>query len=145
MAEFNFNVTQSSSFFVELDYSISTDCASQYRYKITSTQGNSITIKLEGTWMDNSFYEMSGAVIPWDGSLQTVTIQGEMYVKFAIDNSASPGVFNEVKIKVTDATDGHLFEDVVFRENDSLPCDNPEGRVRDYDDLEDTPIDKVGS
>ena len=145
MAEFNFNVTQSSSFFVELDYSISTDCASQYRYKITSTQGNSITIKLEGDWMDNSFYEMAGSVVSWDGSLQTVTLQGEMYVKFAIDNSANPGVFNEVKIKVTDATDGHLFEDVVFRENDSLPCDNPEGRVRTYDDLEDTPVDKVGS
>lgn len=144
MANFIFNIENSPSFSVSQTSLVETDCASQYTYRIESVNGNSITIELVGTALSASYTIADVVTSGWDGSSTSVTFDTYIDVEFIINNSGTPGVFNQVVIYVEDTTLGGTYDDTVIRQNDSASCDSV-GGSSDFDGLTDTPDDKSDS
>lgn len=148
MAEFKFNISE-SSFNVEQLESVVTDCATIFNFKVTTTSGNDIRISLDNTYQDyeNSFYTVLGVDTPWDGTDVTITYGTDLYFSFSLGNSGTPGSFLKCKVEVWDDTtveDYNYYINNTIRQNDSLPCDDPTGQGGTYDELTDTPDNKVG-
>tara|TARA_B110000014_G_scaffold238111_1_gene204528 strand:- start:19 stop:738 length:720 start_codon:yes stop_codon:yes gene_type:complete len=151
MANFNFNIADSSNepFSVVLISETSTDCSTVLLYQVNSTTGNSITMELGQTYFhgENIKYIQSDVETFWDGSEITFNYQNDLYLSYSIGNSGVPGYFNKVKFYVQDNTTSASFNYASFqtiRKNDSLECDNPTGDGGTYDELTDTPDNKVG-
>lgn len=147
MANFNFNVSE-SEFNVTLVSSTETDCATIYRYQVTTTGGNSVTFTLNDPngYADNMFYQTLGVETAWSGAALELAYGTDLYISFSLGNSGVSGFFNKAELVVVDNTtveDYDTFTDIVTRENDSAICDE----VKDltYDQLVDTPSSKIGS
>jgi hypothetical protein len=152
MANYNFNVEDANEFSVEQHSKVSTDCATQFVYKVKATTGDSIEFSLTGssahpiTWSRQSYTIDGVETFDWtDANTKTVSFEKDLYINFVIDNSGDPGRFNKCKILINNATTNNAFKDFVSRENDSLPCDNPTGDDTLFDKLGDTPANKTGS
>lgn len=143
MANFTFNIENAASFSVNQESLVETDCASQYIYKVDAIAGNSINITLVGTFL-SAKYTLAGVEAIWDGTQTTLVFNTDLYIEFVIDNSGTPGVFNEVSIMVDDTTTNQSYLDDVIRQNDDVPCDIF-GSDGTYDELSDTPENKTGS
>lgn len=151
MADFNFNISDSSNepFSVSLVSEIATDCSTVFLYQVRSTTGNSITMELGQTYFhaENIKYIQSDVETNWDGTQVTFNYQNDLYVTYSIGNSGVPGYFNRVRWYAQDNTTTATYNyaaTYTIRENDSLPCDNPNGEGGTYDELTDTPDNKVG-
>jgi hypothetical protein len=152
MANYNFNVEDANTFKVEQYSKISTDCATQFVYKVTASESDSIEFSLEGStsypimWTKQSYTVDGVEGLNWtETNTMTVSFSNDLYISFVIDNSGDPGRFNECKIIINNTTTSNSFVDAVIRENDSLACDNPEGNYTNFDALDDTPDEKTGS
>jgi hypothetical protein len=150
MANFNFNIENAVTFEVTQYSFTETECASQYTYKVTAPDLSDITFSLQGNsanpimWISQSYQSAGVEYFDWSGTdLKTIVFDTELYISFVLDNSGDPGRFNNAKIVVTNNT--FEYTDNVVRENDSLPCDNPTGEIKTYDELTDTPDNKTGS
>lgn len=148
MAQFKFNITD-SAFKVEQLPDTLTDCATIFNFKVTATSGNSIRISLDNTYTnyDNSFYTVLGVETPWDGTDVTIVYGLDLYFSFSLGNSGTPGSFLKCKVEVWDDTTAEPYNYYIkntIRQNDSLPCDDPTGQGGTYDELTDTPDNKVG-
>jgi hypothetical protein len=147
MANFNFNVADAASFIVKRHSVIETDCATQYIYKVTAAEGDSIRFSLEGNtsnpimWSSQS-YEVNGVEYTnWEDTNEvTIVFSTDLYIKFVLENSGDPGRFNKCKINIDDDTTVNKFQDNVLRENDSNSCATPDGEGR-FIYLTDTPSD----
>jgi len=144
MAEFIFDIENGSLFNVEQESLIETDCASQFVYKVNATELDSIDIELQGSFL-SAKYILAGSSSGWDGSSTTLSFNTDLYIEFIIDNSGSPGVFNQVTLVVQNTTANQNYVSEVSRQNDSLPCDSQGVGARNYDELDDTPENKTGS
>lgn len=148
MADFRFNITE-AAFKVEQLKNVVTDCATIYRFKVISESGNNIRISLDKTYQDydNSFYTILGVDTSWDGTDITIPFGSDLYFSFSLSNSGTPGVFLKCIVEVWDDTtseDYNFYTKQVVRQNDDLPCDDPTGQGGTYDELTDTPDNKVG-
>tara|TARA_R110000796_G_scaffold181330_1_gene297841 strand:- start:8158 stop:8868 length:711 start_codon:yes stop_codon:yes gene_type:complete len=148
MAVFKFNITD-STFKVEQLPDVVTDCATIFNFKVSATAGNDIRISLDNTYTDfnNSFYTILGVETPWDGTDVTVVYGSDLYFSFSLGNSGTPGTFFKTIVEVWDDTtvDPYNFYTLtVTRLDDNLPCDDPTGQGGTYDELTDTPGNKVG-
>ena len=149
MANFKFNI-QESEFNVEQLDDIVTECATIFTFKVTTTLGNSLRIKLDSGYNEfkNSTYTVLGVETAWDGSEITLTYGLDLYVSFSLGNSGTPGSFLQTVVEVFDDTTAssyNSYSKLVTRLNDSLSCDNPTGEGGTYDNLTDTPDNKTGS
>ena len=148
MANFNFNVTEESTFSVELISLIETDCASQYIYKVNAEASDSIDFSLSSdngsiTWNSQSYEILSVTNTDWVGTaVKTVVYNTDLYIKFSIENSGTPGLFNNVLLIVDIPAKSFTFKDYVTRDNDNASCESIGGT---YDELTDTPNNKTGS
>ena len=150
MAQFNFNVEDALSFSAEQYSLIETDCASQYVYKVTANEGNSIRFSLEGSdsypvmWTIQS-YEINGVEhTDWEDIDEvTIAFSTDLYIKFVLENSGEPGRFNKCKVNISDDTSGNSYQDSVLRTNDSTDC-MAEDPNPTFDELTDTPDNKSG-
>jgi len=148
MAIFKFNISDSEFNVTRLE-DVVTDCATIFNFQVTTTPGNSIRISLDNTYanFDNSFYTVLGVETPWDGSDVTVVYGSDLYFSFSLGNSGNPGSFLKTIVEVWDDTTVdpyNFYTTTVTRLNDSLPCDDPTGQGGTYDELTDTPDNKVG-
>ena len=148
MANFKFNITE-SSFKVEQLETVITDCANIFTFKITTDPGNNVRISLDNTYtdFDNSFYTILGVDTPWDGSDVTIAFGLDLYFSFSLSNSGTPGSFLKTIVEVWDDTTAdpyNFYTTTVTRANDNLPCDDPTGQGGTYDELTDTPDNKIG-
>jgi hypothetical protein len=148
MADFRFNITD-AAFKVERQPDVVTDCATIFTYKIISEAGNDVRISLDNTYSDfaNSKYTILGVETAWDGTDTTIVFGGDLYISFSLGNSGTPGSFLKCIVEVWDDTTAeayNFFTEEVTRLNDNLPCDDPTGQGGTYDELTDTPDNKVG-
>lgn len=149
MAEYIFNVAESAFNVIQLD-PVETDCATIYTWQITAVAGNSIRFNIGQVYQfyDNAFYTELGVETPFDHTADvTVTYGTDLYVSFSLGNSGTPGLFHKCKLQVWDDTTADpysFFFEIVSRANDNLPCDDPTGQGGTYDELTDTPDNKVG-
>jgi len=149
MANFNFNIS-SSLFSVSLENNTETDCSSTYQYKVTSQSGNNISLKVGGVgqYPLNMYYTVLGVDTQFtNNSTISLTYGLDLYISFSIGNSGSPGVFHEVDIQVIDNTTAesyNQFDASVTRLNDNASCEAVGAPATTYDELIDTPGDKIG-
>ena len=149
MADFIFNISDSTFKVVKGD-TVETNCASIFSWQVTATTGDSIRFSLDTLALgnfSNAKYTVSGVDTPFDGTEQTVVYANDLIISFSLGNSGNPGSFHSCNIEINNDTTLEAFNQYienVTRYNDSLPCDNPTGLGSDYDDLNDTPPNKVG-
>lgn len=150
MAYFSFNVSEATFEVVQQDV-VTTDCATIFKWKITTTTGNTVRFSLDSLGnghFSNATYTVGGVVTEFDGTEQSITYANDLYISFSIGNSGSPGAFHTCDIEINDDTTVEAFNqftETVTRENDNLSCDNPTGEGGTYDGLTDTPDTKIGS
>ena len=129
MANYNLIITEGSdTFTLELVSSVETDCATQFTYKVNAEIGDSIEFTLSSgfvgnTWVSQSYQKDGVEFIDWIGaSTKTITYNSGLYIKFAIENSGTPGLFYDAELTVANTTQSLTRSDIVSRNNDSVKC-----------------------
>ena len=144
MAKFTFQVEQNNDFSISEKSIVSTDCASQYVYEIYSATGDSVSVSLSGDFMNNSTISINGVSEYWDGIAKSISFTGVALISFNIQNSGVASFFNEAELTIEDTVNNHYFNKKFTRENDSPKCGDL-APATTYDQLEDTPENKLGS
>jgi hypothetical protein len=150
MANFRFNITE-SSFKVERQPDLVTECSTIFTWRVTSSASNLIRFNVGQIqqYYSNAFYKISEVEYPFDHTADvTVSFSTDLYISFSLGNSGSPGSFHKCLLNVYDDTTSETYNeynDKVSRDNDNLACDNPTGEGGTYDELLDTPDNKTGS
>ena len=125
MAQFNFNIEQGSTFSVELDSLVETECSSVFTFKINANNADSITMELGQTFFkfNNLVYIQLGVETDWDGTEITIPFGSDLYIRYSISNSGISGYFNRVNFWVRNNTQsGQTLNKQTERQNDNALC-----------------------
>lgn len=133
-----------TTFYVDKTPVLSTGCSNIYEYVIYAEDLDSIDISFVGKHK-NTKYILNGVSTTFTNSVTGIIYDTSLKVQFIVENSNMAGVFDSSTITITNTTSSETYSDTVTREDDSARCGNIPGGVIMYDQLDDTPADKVGS
>lgn len=142
MARFELNIIL-NNFEVTRLADQSTDCATIYSYKIKADEGDNLDFALVGDH-ENAFYILNGVTVAFADNANGVIFNNSLTLSFSVQNSGVPGVFDQSILTIDNNTISgyNQFIETLIRVNDSTKCGQVDASK--YDDLTDTPNDKVG-
>lgn len=142
MARFDLNIIL-NNFKVTRLADQSTDCATIYSYKIEADEGDDLDFALVGDH-ENAFYILNDVTVAFVDNANGVIFNNSLTLSFSVQNSGVSGVFDQSVLTIDNNTISgyNQFIETLIRINDSTKCGHISASK--YDDLIDTPNDKVG-
>tara|TARA_R110002012_G_scaffold268929_2_gene452929 strand:- start:2110 stop:2817 length:708 start_codon:yes stop_codon:yes gene_type:complete len=145
----NFNINQTGSDWSVALTTIDTDCTTTFVYTVSASQGDIIDFRAIGQ-EDGISYTLNDEIFDNQSDvINNIVFLNNLQYRVSIPNSGVSGSFLRSKIIINNNSSSDVdpvYTDYPVRENDSANCNDANKAPDDYkyDDLADTPDNKVG-